>query len=114
MTRRSGMVTMRGSYPRAGCSIQPAAIKSAPVSPRSAVWAGVGCESPRGYGSGLTLKVVGSIPTSGAPNIEAWGASSEDDEGLTWADFALFARSLRIASDYERSMRQVERLVGKP
>ncbi len=61
-------------------------IKSSPVSPRSAAWAGVGCESPRGYGSSLTLKVVGSIPASGAPNIEAWGASGKDRRGGRRAD----------------------------
>jgi hypothetical protein len=77
-TRSSGPVTARPAN------------NSAPVSPRSAAWAGGSLP-------------VGSIPTSGALF-----------DYLSWADLARFARSIRIASDYERTMRQVERLVGKP
>jgi hypothetical protein len=37
-----------------------------------------------------------------------------DSDGITWEDFAVFARAIRIASDFDHAMKQVARLVGKP
>jgi len=32
-------------------------------------------------------------------------------DGFTWRDFAMFARAVRLASDFDRGMKQIARLV---